>query len=99
MTDGKPKILIASFGTMAVGISVKALSNVIFLESYKSENLIIQSIGRILRLHNEKERANVFDIVDIFCDKPNNILYKHYLERKKFYTERNYPYEELKILL
>lgn len=100
-TDGNPKILIASFGTLSTGVSIKSLCNVIFLESYKSEQIVIQSIGRILRLHNDKERANVFDIVDIFDNikSPSNILYKHYTERKRFYLERNYPYEELRINL
>src|SRR6266403_628649 len=99
ITTGNPKILVASFGILAVGISIKSLSNVIFLESYKSEQIIIQSVGRILRLHDDKECANVFDIVDTFDKTPSNILYKHYIERKRFYGERNYPYEELKINL
>jgi len=29
----------------------------------------------------------------------NNILYKHYLERKGFYIKRKYPYKEIKINL
>lgn len=100
-TSGNPKILIASFGTLSTGVSIKSLSNVVFLESYKSEQIVIQSIGRILRLHSEKDHANVFDIVDIYFDtkQPSNILYKHYTERKRFYTDRKYPFVELKINL
>lgn len=100
-TSGNPKILIASFGTLSTGVSINSLTNVILLESYKSEQLVIQSIGRGLRKNLDKDRANIFDIVDIFdtSKNPSNILYRHYLERKKFYGERNYPYEELKISL
>lgn len=98
-TDGNPQVLIASFGTLSTGVSIKSLCNVIFLESYKSEQIVIQSIGRILRLHADKEVASVFDIVDIFCEHPSNILYKHYIERKRFYEDRKYPYTELKIKL
>jgi superfamily II DNA or RNA helicase len=101
-TDGNPKLLVASFGTLSTGVSIKSLCNVIFMESYKSEQIVIQSIGRILRLHNDKEKATVFDIVDVFdgnIKHATNILYKHFLERKRFYGERNYPFEELKINL
>ena len=93
-TGKKPKILIASFGTFSTGISVKSLANVIFADSFKSEQVIVQAIGRILRLHETKDQATVFDIVDVF-DKnlkhQSNVLYKHYLARKEFYDKRQYP--------
>lgn len=98
--DDKPKILVASFGTLSTGVSIKNLHNVIFMESFKSEQIIIQSIGRVLRLHKDKDKAIVFDIVDIFDDGFNkNILYRHYETRKSFYHKREYPLEELKIKL
>jgi superfamily II DNA or RNA helicase len=102
ITTGNPKLLVASFGTLSTGVSIKSLCNVIFMESYKSEQIVIQSIGRILRLHNDKDKATVFDLVDVFdasAKTYTNILYKHYIERKRFYTERNYPCDELKINL
>ena len=47
-----------------------------------------------------KEKVNIFDLVDIFDPNDlNNILYKHYLERKGFYIKRKYPYKEIKINL
>lgn len=102
-TSGKkPKILIASFGTFSTGISIKSLSNVIFADSFKSEQLIIQSIGRILRLHNEKEIATVFDLVDVFDSNVKhqaNVLYKHYTVRKEFYDKRQYPNTSITINL
>lgn len=101
-TEGNPKILIASYGTFSTGISIKSLSNVILADSFKSEQLIIQSIGRILRLHAEKETANVFDIVDVFDNNLKhqpNILYKHYDARKKFYDKRQYPNDSVMINL
>lgn len=99
--DGKPKFLVASFGTLSTGVSIKALFNVIFMESFKSEQIIIQSIGRILRLHDEKETALVFDVVDIYETNPKvrNTMYMHYLERRGFYEKRNYPFSEVTINL
>lgn len=99
-TDGKVKVLIASYGTLSTGVSIKAIFNVIFADSFKSEQIIIQSIGRALRLHKDKATAMIFDLVDIFTDvNPSNILYRHFLERKKFYFKREYPYDVKKIMI
>ena len=69
-------------------------------DSFKSEQIIIQSIGRLLRLVEGKEKALIFDLVDVFVsDSPKNILYRQYLEREKFYKKRNYPFTVKKINL
>jgi len=96
-----PKILVASFGTLSTGVSIRDVHHLLFMESFKSEQIIIQSVGRILRLHKNKDIAIVFDFVDIFDDntRSKNILYNHYIERKKFYSKREYPYKEIKINL
>lgn len=94
----KTKVLIASFGTTSTGISIKNLHYLIMSDSFKSEQVIIQSIGRLLRLFEGKEKAVIFDLVDVFNgSKLNNILYRHYIERKKFYTKRKYPFKENKV--
>ncbi len=91
-----PKILVASFGVFSTGVSVKNLHYLVFMESFKSEQLIIQSVGRVLRLSQGKNHATIFDIVDVFDNRTRNknALYKHYLERKSFYIKREYPVEE-----
>jgi superfamily II DNA or RNA helicase len=94
------KVLLASYGTLSTGVSINAIFNVIFADSFKSEQIIIQSIGRALRKHSEKKVATIFDIVDVFDSGIlNNILYKHFLEREKFYKKREYPYKIIKINL
>lgn len=99
-TDGRVKILVASFGTLSTGVSINAIFNIIFADSFKSEQIIIQSIGRALRLHDDKKKANIFDLVDVYSTKPpRNILYKHYQERERFYTKRGYPFKITKINL
>lgn len=97
-TSGNTKVLIASFGTLSTGVSITSIFNVIFADSFKSEQVVIQSIGRSLRLHEEKKTAVIFDIVDMFdSEAKNNILYKHFTEREKFYKKRQYPYKIIKI--
>ena len=99
-TDGKVKVLVASYGTLSTGVSINAIFNVIFADSFKSEQIIIQSIGRALRLHNDKKKAIIFDLVDVFVpDNMSNILFRHFKEREKFYTKREYPYKVIKINL
>jgi superfamily II DNA or RNA helicase len=99
-TTGAPKILVASYGTLSTGINIKAITNIVFTDSFKSDQIIRQSIGRGLRLHEEKDKLIVFDIVDRFSLKYKNTLYQHYLSRRnKIYKEQQYPYDELKIRL
>jgi superfamily II DNA or RNA helicase len=99
-TDGKVKVLVASYGTLSTGVSINAIFNVIFADSFKSEQIIIQSIGRALRKHDQKQVATIFDLVDIFDpSNMNNILYNHYKERQKFYIKRKYPFKEIKMNL
>lgn len=100
--DEKPdnQILIASYGCLSTGVSIKNLHNVIFADSFKSEQIIIQSIGRALRLYKSKKIATIFDLVDIFTPNDmNNILFTHFKERTKFYNKRSYPYKITKINL
>lgn len=99
-TEGNVKVLIASYGTLSTGVSINAIFNVIFADSFKSEQIIIQSIGRALRLHSDKKKANIFDLVDVFdINNMSNILFRHFKEREKFYIKRQYPYKVIKINL
>ena len=96
---GLPKILIASYGTLSTGVSINNLFNCVFADSFKSEQTIIQSIGRALRLFEGKSKAIIFDLVDVFESDPSNIFYRQFLERQKFYDKRKYPYKITKINL
>lgn len=100
-TDGNVNILVASFGTMSTGVSIRALTNLILADSFKSDQIVRQSIGRVLRLHQEKEKAMVFDLVDVFHSAyKTTTLYSHYQVRKKeIYVKQNFPLDEIKIAL
>jgi len=97
---GKPKVLIASYGTLSTGISIDAIFYIIFADSFKSDVVIRQSIGRGLRKHKDKDKVVVFDITDIFNMKSGNgMLYNHSKARKRIYDEQNYEYKDMKIVL
>jgi len=99
-TTGKKKILVATFGTLSTGVSINAIFNIILLDSFKSDRIITQTIGRALRLHSEKTTAIIYDLVDIFYPNCKTVLVGHYEKRKKdIYIYRSYDFEEKNILL
>jgi superfamily II DNA or RNA helicase len=88
MEVGTNKTLIASFNTFSTGISIKNVHNIIFIESYKSEIIIKQSIGRGMRQLEGKEDFTIIDIVDdISWQGRDNYLYKHGKARLEMYKE------------
>jgi len=94
MEDGEGKILVASFGTFSTGINIKNLHTVSLTESFKSDVIIRQSIGRGLRLHEDKDKLIIIDFVDDFrFENFTNYLYRHSKKRKEIYDEQKFPYE------
>ena len=75
METGENKVLIATYGTFSTGISINNLHNIFLVESYKSEVLIKQSLGRGMRKMEGKEKVNIIDFVDDF----STVGYKNYL--------------------
>jgi superfamily II DNA or RNA helicase len=96
--DGIPKILIGSYGTTSTGVNIKAIMNIVFADSSKSDTRIRQSLGRGLRLHADKLKLIVFDLVDRFHTSYENILYKQYISRKdNIYKKQEFPFNEIKV--
>ena len=95
-----PKILVSSFGTFGTGINITNLYNIFLVESFKSDSIIRQSIGRGLRLHENKEILNVIDFVDDLRYKNTNYtnyLYEHGLERQNIYLTQNFNFKIINI--
>ena len=93
MEEGEGKILVASFGTFSTGINVKNLHYVSLTESFKSDVIIRQSIGRGLRKHETKDKLTILDFVDDFrFENFENYLYRHSKKRREIYDEQKFPY-------
>ena len=94
-------VIVGSQGTYSEGIDIANIGIIILAESFKSENILRQSIGRGMRLGN-KEKVVMFDIIDDLRygedgDKDwlrNNYLWKQHLERTKAYKEHQFPVYE-----
>ncbi len=80
MEESSNNILFAEVVVMGTGINIKNLPNIVFMFSGKSLSRVIQSIGRSLRTHKDKEEA-------LLIDTHFNFKYstKHYKERMKLY--------------
>lgn len=91
-------IVVASYGTFSTGVNIRNLHNVIFASPSKSRIRNLQSIGRVLRKGNEKEKALLYDISDDLRNGSNmNHTLRHFVERVKVYTEERFPYKIYKI--
>ena len=98
MTIGSNKILVATYGTFATGISINNIHNIFLVESYKSEVLIKQSLGRGMRKMEGKEVVNVIDFVDDFSTpRYQNYLIKHSEARLQIYKKEGFSYKIFKV--
>ena len=92
MDERRDVIVVAISKIFSTGINIPNLHNIIFASIGKAKIKIMQSIGRVLRLHPTKQTAVIFDIAD-------NTKYgsRHVEERKKMYKLEKYEYSEKKI--
>ena len=80
-------ICIAISKIISTGVNIKNLHYIMFAHGGKAKIKIIQSIGRGLRLHNDKEEVIIFDIAD-------NLKYgmQHMRKRMRLYTKEHFNY-------
>ena len=92
--DEENAVLIASLGTTSTGVSINKLHHMIAASPSKSKIKVLQSIGRMLRMHQEKEEAILYDVVDDLSYKSQtNFTLNHFLERCKIYDAERFDYE------
>lgn len=96
-------IVVASYGVFSTGISVKNLHHVILAHPVKSKVIVLQTIGRVLRKHDSKSVATVWDIIDDFSKLKTgkdgkvkrtdmNYALKHGVERIERYASEKFKY-------
>lgn len=81
MENNNNIICVAISAIFSTGVNIKNLHNIIFAAGGKSFVRTVQSIGRGLRKHNNKEKLIIFDIAD-------NLKYgkEHSLKRQEIYA-------------
>jgi superfamily II DNA or RNA helicase len=85
---------------LSTGINIKNLHNLIFAHPFKGKILNLQSIGRILRKSDVKNKVYLYDISDDFRKgKIENHVYKHMIKRVEIYEEEEFDYEIINVTL
>ena len=91
-------IIVASYGTFSTGINIRRLHNVIFASPSKSRIRNLQSIGRVLRKGEGKDKAKLYDISDdLTIGSRKNYTLNHFIERVKIYVQEQFNYEIITI--
>jgi len=86
-------IIVASYGTFSTGVNIRNLHNIVFSSPTKSKIRSLQSIGRVLRLSDNKDTATLYDLADdLRYGAYTNFTLKHYEERVKIYSEEKFPF-------
>lgn len=86
-------VIVASFGTFSTGINIRNLHNVVLASPSKSRVRILQSIGRGLRIGDEKNSMTLYDIADDMKWKAQvNFTLQHFMERINIYNEQGFEY-------
>lgn len=86
-------ILIASYGVMSTGITLSNLCFGVLFESFKSNVVNMQSVGRGLGLSEMKDEYVLYDVIDCFNPKVlTNKIYLQGLAKVKIYEENKYKY-------
>lgn len=101
LENGTGKIWLGTDKIISTGINVKNLHCFIFAQIGKESTKLIQALGRVGRLHDSKENAEVFDIVDnlVYTVKRSgnqypNYYFKHWNERLNIYTREEFEVQE-----
>jgi superfamily II DNA or RNA helicase len=89
MEEHKDVIVVAISKIFSTGINIKNLHYIIFACGGKAKIKIVQSIGRGLRLHKDKDKLIIFDIAD-----NTHYSMRHAEKRKQLYDKENIPFTQ-----
>lgn len=93
-------IVIAGYSVMGTGITLSNLCYGVLFESFKSNVINMQSIGRGLGLSDLKDKYILHDITDCFDTKiASNKIFLQGLARCRMYKEQNWEYEVKKVTI
>lgn len=81
-------ILFASYSCIGTGLTLKNLDYGVFAQSFRSEIINKQSMGRGLMLAQDKDKYRLYDIVDWF---PTKRLYLQGRSKKKLFDSEKFP--------
>jgi superfamily II DNA or RNA helicase len=85
---------VASYGTFSTGINIRNLHSVVLASPSKSRVRILQSIGRGLRIGDDKFEMTLYDIADdLKSGTHTNFTLQHFTERLNIYNGEGFDYK------
>ena len=91
--DDVNAIIVASLGVFSTGINIPSLDYCFFAQPFKSKIKVLQSIGRILRKSETKNKAFLIDLADdLTWRRKKNFSLKHALQRIEIYEKEGFDY-------
>lgn len=101
MENERDVIGVCSYRTFATGSNIKNLHNIIFAAPIKSQILVLQAIGRALRLHSSKAFAKLFDIGDDLSHGKTykNHAFRHFVGRLQRYVKEQFKHKIVEVKL
>lgn len=93
LEDSEGATLVQNYQVLSTGVNIRKLHNLVLASPLKSFTTISQSIGRLVRLHESKSEANIYDIVDDLGTRTfTGPFWRQYQERlAKSYNPENIP--------
>ena len=87
-------ILVASYGCIGTGITLSNLCFGVLFESFKSDIINMQSLGRGLGLSKYKDKYIVYDFIDCFDNSVSTkAIFRQGREKVKIYEKNKYNYK------
>jgi superfamily II DNA or RNA helicase len=87
-------VILASLGTFSTGINIRNIHNIIFASPSKSQIRVLQSIGRGLRMSDDRSDTKLYDIADdLHWESKKNFTLLHSMERIRIYKSEKFPFK------
>lgn len=93
-------IILASVGVFSTGVNIRNIHNIIFASPSKSQIRVLQSIGRGLRMSDNRQDTKLIDFADnLQIESKGNFALKHSAARMKIYDKEKFDYKLHEVVL
>lgn len=90
MKENDNCVLIGSFGVISTGLTFPNVDYGLFAQSFASDVITRQSLGRLMLRTKEKSEFYLYDIIDVY---PTKKIYNQGLAKIRSYKEEGHRYE------
>lgn len=89
MTKSDNCILVGSFGCVGTGLTFSRVNYGIFAQSFKSDIISKQSLGRLMLRQDDKQEFYLYDLIDVY---PTKKIYSQGQEKVRIFKKEGHEY-------